>query len=187
MDYQPQTKAREERQARNSHIFRQGLHDNSFAMHRLALLPLWIANLFLSRNPAFPAASALNPQHTTLSYGHGQGNKTTKYRERHTSPHHTVPSQLSRAPTCSQIRVYLLAAELQAFSCSYLLFKELAAVKDQAGAHAYVCGEERSGCAGFGMSGPTPGICSCVHGDPGRCAGHTHCCKCSWHIEESRQ
>lgn len=66
----------------------------------------------------------------------------------------------------------MLAAELQAFSCSYLLFKELAAVKDQAGAHAYACGEERSGCAGFGMSGSTPGIFSwvyvCVYGTSGR-------------------
>lgn len=61
------------------------------------------------------------------------------------------------------MRVYLLAAELQAFSCSYLLFKELAAVKDQAGAHAYAWGEERSGCAGFGTSGSTTGICSWVY------------------------
>lgn len=38
----------------------------------------------------------------------------------------------------------MLTAELQAFSYSYLLFKELAAVKDQAGAHAYACWEERS-------------------------------------------
>lgn len=38
----------------------------------------------------------------------------------------------------------MLAAELQAFSYAYLLFKELAAAKDQAGAHAYAGWEERS-------------------------------------------
>lgn len=38
----------------------------------------------------------------------------------------------------------MLAVELQAFSFSYLLFKELAAVKDQTGAHAYACWEEHS-------------------------------------------
>lgn len=35
----------------------------------------------------------------------------------------------------------MLAAELQALSYSYVIFKDLAAVKDQAGAPAYVGGE----------------------------------------------
>lgn len=69
--------------ARNSLIFRQRLHDKGFAMHRLALLALLIANLFLPRNRAFPTAPALNPWHTTLPHGHCQGNKATKYREAH--------------------------------------------------------------------------------------------------------
>lgn len=85
----------------------------------------------------------------------------------------------------------MLAAELQAFSYGYRLFKELAAGEAQAGAHAYACWEESSLGACAGTSGPAPGICSRVpelsrHEDLGRRVGHARCCECSRHVQESR-
>lgn len=111
---------------------------------RLAVLALLISNLFLPRNPAFPTAPALNPGHNTPSDGHNQGNKATKYTEAHKPPSYSTFTTVLGPKLLPKSRVYLLAAELQAFSYSYLLFKELAAVKHQAGAHAYGCWEERS-------------------------------------------
>lgn len=65
-----------------------------------------------------------------------------------TEAHEPPPYSTFTIVLCSKLllksRVYLLAVELQAFSFSYLLFKELAAVKDQTGAHAYACWEEHS-------------------------------------------
>lgn len=109
-------------------------------MDRLAVLALLISNLFLPQNHAFPTAPALNL--TTLSDGRNQDNNATKYARK--PPSYSSFTILLGPKLLPKSRVYLLAAELQALSYSYLLFKELAALKCQAGAHAYGCWEERS-------------------------------------------
>jgi len=74
-----QTKARGGKRVRNSLTFRQHLHNDSFAVHRLTVLALLISDLFLPINTAFPTA----PWHITLLLGHNWDKKATKWWGHH--------------------------------------------------------------------------------------------------------
>lgn len=99
--------------------------------------------LFLPRNLAFPTPLPLTLATPRCWHGHSQGNKATKYRG-------------AQAPTVQHLHIFLgpkflpkrrMAAELQVLSYSYVIFKDVAAVKDQAGARAQGGGEASApGC-----------------------------------------